>query len=131
MTIPSISLRRQPARGFLFFALGLGCAAVGLWLSLFALIFVGVLFILLATSYILNPAVVLTDAAVELKNIFGLTRVRYEHDGLHRVQVEGDQIFIRKGDLRAPVTAIQKAKLHAGDWNAMLAHLEQARKLRA
>jgi hypothetical protein len=126
MDIPAISIRRSPRITFTILPIGLVVVIVGLVYSDILVIFAGVLPVLLAGMMMLNPMVVLSDDHVELKNIFGLTRASYEHDGLHLVQVQADVIFIQKGDLRAPLRRVIKSRLHKGDWEVMLKVIAEA-----
>jgi hypothetical protein len=126
MDIPAISIRRSPRITFTILPIGLVVVIVGLVYSDMFVIFAGVLPVLLAGMMMLNPMVVLSDDHVELKNIFGLTRASYEHDGLHLVQVQADVIFIQKGDLRAPLRRVIKSRLHKGDWEVMLKVIAEA-----
>lgn len=131
MDIPATSIRRSPSVALVIFAVGLITAAVGLYFGEFLIVFMGVLPVLLAGMMMLNPIVVLSDDKVELKNIFGLVRASHEHDGLHLVQVQGDVIYIQKGEMRAPLRRVVKSRLHKGDWEVMLkviAHVQTLRK---
>jgi hypothetical protein len=131
MEIPPIQLRRSPRVTLSILLFGLLAAAVGLFFGQMIVIFLGVLPILLAGLMMLNPMVVLADDHVELKNLFGLTRASYDHDGLHLVQVlADDMIYIQKGDMRAPLRRIVRARLHAADWDVMLQRLEAVRQMR-
>jgi hypothetical protein len=131
MEIPQIVIRRSNKIAFGMLAFGVVIAGLGLVFSFFWIIFLGVMPMLLAGLVLLNPMVVLATDHVALKNIFGLTRASYDHDGLHLVQVIDDMIYIQKGDMRAPLRRIVKRRLHPGDWQVMLERLEIVRQMHA
>lgn len=130
MEIPPIPLRRSPKIALAILIVGLAVAGLGIFFAELWVTFLGVLPVLLAGMLMLNPMVVLSDKEVALKNIFGLTRARYDHDGLHLVQITNDVIFIQKGDMRAPLRRIVKGRLHGGDWAVMLVTLDKVRAMR-
>lgn len=131
MEIPSISIRRRPVYAFILLGIGLIVVAIGLLYSDFWVLFMGVLPVIIAALMMLSPFVVLSAEAVELRNIFGLVRASYAHDGLHLLTVQHDVLFIQRGDMRAPINRIAKARLHPGDWEVMLETLAHARQLRS
>jgi hypothetical protein len=130
MEIPTISIRRHPRLAFAILLVGVVVAGIGLFFGQFLVVFLGVMPVLLAGLMMLNAMVVLSDEAVELKNIFGLTGARHAHDGLHLLRIQDDVLYIQKGDMQAPLRRIVKSRMHPGDWQVMVDSLEKIRAMR-
>lgn len=130
MAKPSVALRRHPFYAVALLLAGLSAVAVGLVTSEFWVVFMGVLPVIFAALLMLNPSVVLLDDAVELRNVFGMTQARYEHDGFHSLHVEEDVLYIRRGNQRAAVKRVARSRLHPADWQVMVDVIAAARLYR-
>lgn len=126
MTPPEITLRRHPRIAILLLALGLIAVGLGLLFSEFWVVFLGVLPVIFAALLMLSPFVVVTNGEVELRNVFGQVGARYAHDGFHLLTIEGDCLYIRKGDRRAAVKPIVRSHVHAGDWTILTQAIQSA-----
>lgn len=122
MKTPDLQLRRHPLFSGIPIALGLILISAGIWFDLMAIIFPGVLLIILGGLIGYMPLVVVTDKEIEIKGLFGQTRVSYPHDGYHLLQIQEGKLVIQKDMRRASVDFIQKKKFAKADWHG----LEQA-----
>jgi hypothetical protein len=130
METPSISVRRHPLFAIAVLIVGFGWMGVGLYLSNYWILALGVLHVIFAALLMLNPFVTITDQSLDLKNVFGLVRASYDHDGFHLIRLQNDVVYIRKGDMEAAVRRIVRKRLHPGDWKVMEAALAQAKVMR-
>jgi hypothetical protein len=130
MEIPSISLRRQPLIAIVVLVVGLVAMGIGLLISEFIMVFAGVLPVILAGLMMLNPFVVVSDEAVELRNVFGLTRAKYAHDGMHLLTIQDDTLYIQRGNQRAPIRRIIRTRIHGGDWYTLSETIKEAAEMR-
>ena len=127
MEIPSISLRRNPTFAMIGLAGGLGMAAIGIYLGLFYLVFPGVMVVLIAALYTLNPFAIVTHRKIEIRSLFGNSVGTYDHDGLHLMQIQDGKLTIQKGQYRAAVNRISQKTVQAGYWRALEAAIEGAK----
>ncbi|MBK9453032.1 MAG: hypothetical protein IPN95_27160 [Bacteroidetes bacterium] len=129
--IPNIPLRRHPLFGFVLLFAGLAAVVVGLLLSDFWVVFMGVLPVIFAALMMLSPFVVVTNEVVELRNVFGLVRASYAHDGFHVIGQENGLLWIQRGDMRAAVKRVSEKRLHKGDWHVLRETVTAAKAIRA
>lgn len=122
MKTPELQLRRHPLYSGIPIAVGLVLISLGIFFDLMAIIFPGVLLILLGGLLAYMPLVVVADKSVEIKSVFGQTRVSYPHDGYHLLQIQDGKLVIQKDMRRASVDFIHKRKFSKTDWHS----LEQA-----
>ena len=119
-----IALRRHPALPIGLFAIGIAASAVGILFNEFWVVFLGVLPIIFAGLLLINPFIIITDRAVTLHNLFGVAQVSHEHDGISTLTIQGDTLYLRRGDMRAPLPQATKKRLHPRDWTLLTQQLK-------
>jgi hypothetical protein len=124
MKTPDLQLRRHPLFSGIPIAVGLLLISLGIYLDLLELIFPGVLLILLGGLVAYMPLVVVSDKEIEIKSLFGQTRVSYPHDGYHLLQIQEDKLVIQKDMRRASLDFINKKKFAKADWHSLVQAIE-------
>jgi hypothetical protein len=124
-----IQIRRHPLMSTIVPAAGLIGAGLGLYMENVWLIAPGILLIVLGALQMVNPLVVIEQDKVEFRNIFGMVRASYEHDGLELMEMRGDDLYIRKGQHIAHLRQLKYKRLHPSDWRHLKEALEKAREL--
>ena len=110
-------------------AIGLIGAGLGLYMENVWLIAPGILLIVLGALQMVNPLVVIERDKVEFRNIFGMVRAAYEHDGLELMEMREDELYIRKGQHIAHLRQLKPGRLHPSDWKHLKETLQKAREL--
>ncbi|MEM7036314.1 MAG: hypothetical protein AAF570_04980 [Bacteroidota bacterium] len=126
-----IQIRRNPLISVLIPAAGIAIVGAAVYIENYILGAVGGVHIALGVLMQLNPVVVIEKDKVLLKNLIGMTRAEYPHDGLELLDVRADKLHIVHQGQRAPIQRLNKAWLHPGDWNAMIDIFEKAREMAA
>ncbi|MEM0995582.1 MAG: hypothetical protein AAGN35_00820 [Bacteroidota bacterium] len=125
-----IQIRRHPLLSILLPALGLIGGGWGLYMENAWLIVPGILLLLLGALQMLNPVANIEPDKVQLKNIFGMVRAEYGHDGIALMELRGDKLFIRKGQQIAHLHQLNPKRLHPADWSHLGEAIQKARELK-
>lgn len=124
-----IKVRRHPIFGLIFLAIGGGLIGLGFYLEQYAFMILGGMTLIPGVFAYMNPALILTQEAVELKNLLGFTGRVIPHDGLNKLGVRNGKLTIVYGGRRAELPRPNAKGLHRADWAFMEKALEKARSI--
>jgi hypothetical protein len=124
-----IQIRRHPLISTAVPALGLIGAVCGLYLDSVWIMAPGILLVVLGALQMITPVAVIDQETVQLKNLFGMVRAEYKHDGLEFMEIRGDKLFIKRDQQIAHLHQLKPKRLHQSDWRHLEETLLKAREL--
>lgn len=124
-----IQIRRHPLISTAVPALGLIGAGLGLYLDNIWIMAPGILLVVLGALQMITPVAVIDQESVQLKNMFGMVRAEYAHDGLEMMEMRDGKLFIRRDQQIAHLHQLKPKRLHQSDWKHLEESLQKAREL--
>lgn len=124
-----IQIRRHPLISTAVPALGLIGALTGLYLDNIWIMAPGILLVVLGALQMVTPVAVIDQETVKLKNLFGMVRAEYEHDGLEVMEIREGKLFIRRDQQIAHLHQLKPKRLHQSDWRHLEESLQKAREI--
>ncbi len=126
-----IKVRRHPVFGLLFLVAGGTMIGLGFYFDQYAFMILGGMTLIPGVFSYMNPALVVTQESVELKNLLGYTGRVIPHDGLAKLAVREGKLIIEYGGRRAELPRPNAKVLHKADWAFLAEALVKARELSA
>lgn len=123
-----IKIRQHPAIAIFLLLVGAGVASGYFFKPEIIFLIIGGLNAGMAVIMVVSPVVEIDKDEVRIKNVLGVTRLRFQHNGLHNLAVRGPRLEIERDGMRATVKGINKKWLNPADWGVMADAVEEARK---
>ena len=125
-----IKIRRHPIFALLFMAVGGGLIGLGFAIEEYGFMIVGGMALIPGVFAFINPALIITQEAVELKNLLGFTGRVIPHDGVNQLGTNQGKLVIVYGGRRAELPSPSAKTLHRADWKFMEEALQKARAMK-